>query len=110
LIHGLKLPGILDISGKKPWEVNLLDTMELWKFGDYKHYTSLQVLAKCFSIPSPKDDLDGSLVGHTYWVENDLERICRYCIKDVETTAQLFLRFLGRPVLESNCIINTDVT
>lgn len=93
LIHGIPLPGILDIAGKKPWEVQHLDTMELWKFGDYKNYTSLNVLAKCFGIPSPKDDIDGSMVGHTYWQQNDLERIARYCKKDIVTTARVLMKY-----------------
>lgn len=93
LINGISIPNILDLSGKKPWEIQHLDTMELWKFGDYKSYTSLNVLAKCFNIPSPKDDIDGSLVGHTYWQLNDLERISAYCKKDIVTTAQILLKF-----------------
>lgn len=93
LINGIKIPRILDISGKKPWEIQHIDTMELWKFGDYKNFTSLNVLAKCFNIPSPKDDIDGSLVGHTYWQLNDLERISTYCKKDIVTTAQILLKF-----------------
>lgn len=93
LINGIKIPGILELSGKKPWEIQHIDTMELWKFGDYKSYTSLNVLAKCFNIPSPKDDIDGSLVGHTYWQLNDLERISVYCKKDIVTTAQIVLKY-----------------
>lgn len=93
LINSIPIPGILDIAGKKPWEVQHLDTMELWKFGDYKNYTSLNVLAKCFGIPSPKDDIDGSMVGHTYWQQNDLERIARYCKKDIVTTARVLMKY-----------------
>lgn len=93
IINGIEIPSVLDLSGKRPWEVKHLDTMELWKFGDYKNYTSLNVLAKCFGIPSPKDDIDGSLVGHTYWQLNDLERISRYCKKDIVTTAQIVLKY-----------------
>lgn len=95
LINGVRLPDILDISGKKPWEVKHLDTMELWKFGDYKNYTSLNVLARCFGIPSPKDDIDGSMVGHTYWQLNDLERIASYCKKDIVTTARVLMKYKG---------------
>lgn len=93
LIHGIEIPNILNITGKKPWEILHLDTMELWKFGDYKNYTSLNVLAKCFGIPSPKDDIDGSMVGHTYWQQNDLDRISVYCKKDIVTTAQILMKY-----------------
>jgi predicted PolB exonuclease-like 3'-5' exonuclease len=93
LIHGIEIPNILNIVGKKPWEIMHLDTMELWKFGDYKSYTSLNVLAKCFGIPSPKDDIDGSMVGHTYWQLNDLDRISVYCKKDIVTTAQILMKY-----------------
>lgn len=93
LINGIELPAILDIAGKKPWEIRHLDTMELWKFGDFKNYTSLNVLAKCFGIPSPKDDIDGSLVGHTYWQLKDLERIAVYCKKDIITTARILMKY-----------------
>ena len=95
LVNGLQLPKQLEIAGKKPWEVNHLDTMELWKFGDYKSYTSLSLLTEIFNIPTPKDDIDGSMVGHTYWNEDDLPRICTYCQKDVIATAQLIRRFRG---------------
>lgn len=93
LINGIEIPNILNVSGKKPWEIMHLDTMELWKFGDYKNFTSLNVLAKCFGIPSPKDDIDGSLVGYTYWQQNDLERISVYCKKDIITTAQILMKY-----------------
>lgn len=100
LINGINIPSILDVAGKKPWETNFIDTMELWKFGDYKNYTSLNVLAKCFGIPSPKDDIDGSMVGHTYWQQNDLERIATYCKKDIVTTAQLVIKYRNEPLIE----------
>ncbi len=93
LINGLNIPKLLDNAGKKPWEVNHFDTMELWKFGDFKSYTSLNLLAATFGIRSPKDDIDGSDVWRVYWEENDLERIKIYCQKDVVTTAKLFLKF-----------------
>lgn len=93
LIKGIQLPKILHIAGKKPWEIPHLDTMELWKFGDYKNYTSLNLLANIFHIPTPKDDIDGSMVAHIYWNDHDLERIVKYCQKDVITIAQLFLKF-----------------
>ena len=99
LINGLKIPPQLNIAGKKPWEVKHLDTMDLWKFGDYKHYTSLNLLTAIFDIPTPKDDIDGSEVGRVYWVEKDLERIATYCQKDVLAVAQLFLRYKGEDLI-----------
>lgn len=93
LINGLHIPVQLDFAGKKPWEVPHIDTMELWKFGDYKSYTSLNLLAAIFGIPTPKDDIDGSQVGEVYWKEQNLQRIVTYCQKDVITTAQLLLKF-----------------
>ena len=95
LINGIALPEILDVAGKKPWEVSFLDTMELWRFGDYKNYTSLKVLTHIFGIPSPKDDIDGSRVASVFWNEKDLPRIVRYCEKDVAAIAQLLLRYKG---------------
>ncbi|MCT4615827.1 MAG: 3'-5' exonuclease [Marinifilaceae bacterium] len=99
LINGVKLPKILNIAGKKPWEIQFIDTMELWKFGDYKHYTSLNLLCEIFNIPTPKDDIDGSMVGTVYWEEKDLPRIVKYCEKDILATAQLFLRYQGKELI-----------
>ncbi|HCC69634.1 MAG TPA: 3'-5' exonuclease [Bacteroidales bacterium] len=93
IINGLRIPAILDNAGKKPWEINLLDTMELWKFGDYKNYTSLELIAGLLEVPTPKDDIDGSMVAETYWKENDINRIARYCEKDVIALTQVFLKF-----------------
>lgn len=104
LIHGIKLPGVLDVAGKKPWEVKFLDTLDLWKFGDYKHYTSLNLLTAIFNIPSPKDDIDGSQVAQVFYEEDDVERIARYCEKDVLATAQLFLRFKGEELIEEDAV------
>ncbi|WP_430810673.1 MULTISPECIES: 3'-5' exonuclease [unclassified Carboxylicivirga] len=104
LINGLKLPPILDVAGKKPWEVKFIDTLELWKFGDYKHYTSLNLLTTIFNIPSPKDDIDGSQVAAVYYEEHDVERIARYCEKDVLATAQLFLRFKGEDLIDEEAV------
>lgn len=104
LIHGIELPESLQIAGKKPWEVKHLDTLELWKFGDFKHYTSLELLAYLFEIPSPKSELDGSMIYHTYWEENDLEKIKNYCEKDVITLAQLMLRYKGLPLVSNTQI------
>ncbi|WP_395626713.1 3'-5' exonuclease [Daejeonella sp.] len=99
LINGLKIPVQLNLHGKKPWEILHLDTMDLWKFGDFKNYTSLKLLAAVFGIPSPKDDIDGSMVNDVYWKENDIERIRIYCEKDVITTARILLRFKSLPQL-----------
>ncbi len=99
LVNGIPLPSPLDICGKKPWEVSHLDTMELWKCGDFKNYTSLNLLAAIFGIPTPKDDIDGSMVAEVYWVQDDLNRICTYCQKDVVTTAQVLRRFKGMELL-----------
>lgn len=100
LVNGITLPTTLDIFGKKPWEVNHVDTMQLWKFGDFKSYTSLKLLAALFDIPTPKDDIDGSDVASVYWKDQDLDRIVTYCQKDVLTVAQLLLRFKGLPTLK----------
>jgi hypothetical protein len=99
LINGIKLPLLLDVAGKKPWEVKFIDTMELWKFGDYKHYTSLNLLAYIFNIPTPKDDIDGSQVADVFYNEKNLERIVTYCEKDSLTVAQLFLRYRNQPII-----------
>jgi 3'-5' exonuclease len=104
LINGIKLPTILDVAGKKPWEVQFLDTMELWKFGDYKHYTSLNLLAHIFNLKSPKTDLDGSMVGKTYWEEKDLNKIVKYCEQDVLTVAQLYLKYKGEDIVKDEQI------
>jgi len=104
LINAVKVPTQLNIHGKKPWEVSHLDTMELWKCGDYKNYTSLNLLAAIFNIPTPKDDIDGSMVGHVYWVENQLDRICTYCQKDVVATAQLIKRYRGEELIPDELI------
>jgi 3'-5' exonuclease len=101
MINEIKLPAILDLAGKKPWEVGHIDTMDLWKFGDYKNYTSLDLLATLFNIPSPKDDIAGSDVARVYYQEKDLERIVKYCQKDVLTVAQLMLKFQGKPLISS---------
>lgn len=105
VVNQLPLPFTLDLYGKKPWETkHLLDTMELWKFGDYKSYTSLKLLAAVLGFPSPKDDIDGSEVGKVFWEEGDLKRIALYCEKDVLATAQLFLRYQRKPILETEQI------
>jgi len=105
LINGLPLPAILDVAGRKPWEVQFLDTMELWKFGDYKHYTSLELLSAVFDIPTPKDDIKGSDIHRVYWEDHDLERIRIYCQKDVLTAARLFLRYQQQPGIEDDQVV-----
>ena len=108
VVNGIEIPEALKISGRKPWEVRHLDTMELWKFGDYKSYTSLKLLAKVLGIPSPKDDIDGSMVNSVYWVEKDIDRIVEYCQKDVVTLTQVLLRFHCEPLIKpSNVEIKT---
>jgi predicted PolB exonuclease-like 3'-5' exonuclease len=102
IINGLKIPAKLNLFGKKPWEIPHLDTMELWKFGDYKHYTSLRLLTNILDIPSPKDDIDGSEVAQVYYIEKDIDRIITYCEKDVITVAQVFLKFRGEEILDNS--------
>ncbi len=97
LINGINLPPILNISGKKPWEINFFDTLELWRFGDYKNYTPLKLLTAVFGIPTPKDDIDGSRVAEVYYSENNVERISRYCQKDVVATALVFMSINAFP-------------
>ena len=106
IIHGIDLPYKLNLFGKKPWEIPHLDTMELWKFGDFKHYTSLKLMAHVLGIPSPKDDMDGSMVSVVYYTENNLERIINYCELDVVTTAQVFLRLRNELLLTPDEIQN----
>ena len=108
LVHGIPLPEVLNTPGKKPWEVNHLDTMELWKFGDYKSYTSLALLAAVFQIPTPKDDIDGSQVAEVYWKNHDLERISRYCQKDVITIAQIIRKFRAEDLIQEKDIEIVD--
>lgn len=104
-IHGVKVPNKLNIMGKKPWEVTHLDTMELWKFGDFKHFTSLKLLTKVLGIPSPKDDIEGSEVAKVYYIDKDLDRIITYCEKDVVAVAQVILRLRGEKLLQEDEIL-----
>lgn len=101
LINGIQLPSVLNITGKKPWEVAHLDTMELWKFGDYKAYTSLALLCYVFNIPTPKDDISGADVARVYYEDKDLERIKDYCEKDVTALIQLFLKMRNEPLIKN---------
>lgn len=104
IVHYLTIPAILQMSGKKPWEVNHLDTLELWKFGDYKSYTSLNLLAFTLNVATSKDDIDGSMVGSVYWKDKDLARIVHYCQKDVITVAQTFLRINSEQLIKQENI------
>lgn len=99
IINGLPVPLILNVSGKKPWEVNYIDTMDLWKFGDFKSYTSLNLLAHALGIGTPKDDIDGGMVAKVYYEDRDIARIVTYCQKDVVTIAQVFLRMNGEGLI-----------
>jgi predicted PolB exonuclease-like 3'-5' exonuclease len=100
IINDLTIPAVLNSSGKKPWEVCHLDTLELWKFGDYKSFTSLNLLAHTLGIPTPKDDIDGSKVWSVYWNDKDLKRIVNYCQKDVVTVAQILLKLQGDSLIK----------
>ena len=106
IIHNIELPYKLNLFGKKPWEVPHLDTLELWKFGDYKTYTSLKLMTHVLGIPSPKDDIDGSEVYKTYYEDNDINRIVVYCEKDTIAVAQIFLRLRGESILQDDEIIH----
>ncbi len=106
---GIPLPGLFQIAGKKPWEVKYIaDTMEMWKFGDHKNYTSLDLLAHTLGIPSPKSEMDGSQVGEAYWQKHALEDIKRYCERDVLTVAQVYLRMQGLPMISEDQVVITN--
>jgi 3'-5' exonuclease len=106
IIHNIQIPQKLNLFGKKPWEVPHLDTLELWKFGDFKHYTSLKLLTNVLGIPSPKDDIDGSEVAQVYYVNKDIDRIVTYCEKDVIAVAQILLRLRREDLLIEEEIIH----
>ena len=106
IINKLELPNKLNLFGKKPWEVPHLDTMDLWKFGDYKNYTSLKLLTNVLNIPSPKDDIDGSDVYRVFYKEKDMDRIITYCEKDTVAVAQIFLRLRGDAILSEDEILH----
>ena len=108
LVNGLTIPSALDVSGKKPWETSFIDTLELWKFGDFKNYTSLKLLTAIFGIPTPKDDIDGSQVASVYYNEKDVNRISLYCEKDVVATAQVYLRLCGEQTILPEHIEHAD--
>ena len=106
IINNIELPYKLNLFGKKPWEVPHLDTLDLWKFGDYKTYTSLKLLTNVLGIPSPKDDIDGSEVYRVYYEDNEVDRIITYCEKDTIAVAQLLMRFNNEKLVEEHEIIN----
>jgi len=108
LINGISLPEPLNLSGKKPWEIPHLDTLELWKFGDYKHYTSLDLLATIFNIPTSKGVMDGSQVNEVFYKEKDLKKIAVYCVGDVIAVAQLYLRLKGFPLMHEKNITHAE--
>ncbi len=105
LVNGIPVPSVLNVAGKKPWEVGHLDTMEMWKFGDYKHYTSLDLLAAIFNIPTSKGVMDGSMVSKVYYQEGDLKKIAEYCVGDVIAIAQLYLKMKGMDLIDEKSII-----
>lgn len=105
-IHQIPLPDLFNIAGKKPWELNYFaDTLELWKFGDYKNFTSLDLLSYSLNIPSPKNDMDGSMVGHAFWREGKLEEIRHYCERDVMAVAQVYLRLQRKSLLDADQVM-----
>jgi len=109
IINQIELPNKLNLFGKKPWEVNHIDTLELWKFGDYKHYTSLKLLTNILGIDSPKDDINGSEVATVYYKDKDIQRIAVYCEKDVLAIAQILLKFRLEPLLSKKEIVTTNI-
>lgn len=106
IINQISIPNKLNLFGKKPWEIPHLDTLELWKFGDYKHFTSLKLMCKVLGVPTSKGDIDGSQVGHVFYVENDIDRIVTYCEKDTIAVAQIFLRLRREELLINEEIIH----
>jgi len=108
IINKIELPEKLNLFGKKPWEVPHLDTLEMWKFGDYKHYTSLSLLTNILGIPSPKGDIDGSQVSKVYYEDKDLNRIAIYCEKDTLAVAQVYLRFMNLDILSDEQVIRVE--
>lgn len=106
LINQIQIPEKLQLFGRKPWEISHLDTLELWKFGDFKHYTSLKLLTHVLNIPSPKEDIDGSEVRNVYYNDQDIERIKKYCERDVVAVAQVFLRLRNEKLLIENEIVS----
>lgn len=105
IMNNMPIPVFFDFQNLKPWETPILDTLHLWRFGDYKHYTSLKLLAAALNVPSPKNDIDGSEVGNVFWNDNDLQRIAMYCQKDVATVANVILRFMNKPLISDEDVV-----
>ena len=105
IVHGVDLPKQLNLFGKKPWEIPHIDTLDLWKFGDYKHYTSLKLLTHLLGVPSPKGDIDGSQVGAVFYEQDDLPRIIRYCEQDVLALARVYLRFNNEEIVKDENVV-----
>ncbi|MEY2639453.1 MAG: hypothetical protein RIR90_935 [Bacteroidota bacterium] len=105
IINGMLLPEYLQLNDRKPWEVRMMDTLSWWKFGDYKHYTSLHLMANVLGIPTSKTDMDGSMVQDVYYKEHDLQRIVDYCQRDVVVTANIILRFQQLPMLREEDVV-----
>jgi 3'-5' exonuclease len=105
LVNSLPIPAYLDFQNMKPWDTNMVDTFQYWRFGDYKNYTSLKLLAAAMGVPSPKDDIDGSMVADVYWKEKNIERIVTYCQKDVVTTGNIILRFKNMELLKEEQVV-----
>jgi uncharacterized protein YprB with RNaseH-like and TPR domain len=105
LINNLPIPEYMDFQNMKPWETNIIDTFQYWRFGDYKNYTSLKLLAAALNIPTSKDDIDGSQVGEVYWKENNLQRIVTYCQKDIITTANIVLKFKNASLIKEENVV-----
>ena len=107
LIKGLPIPPFLDFQNMKPWETNMIDTFQYWRFGDYKHFTSLKLLAAALNVPSPKDDIDGSQIAQVFYEEKNIERIKTYCIKDVVTLIRIYQCLRGLPSIQDDEIVYT---
>ena len=105
LVNGFDLPKPLNLTGKKSWEIDHLDTLDMWKFGDRKNYTSLDLLTALFDIPGSKTDLEGSRVNEVFYLENGIERIAKYCSEDVLATAQLYLKLHNKPLIDKEHIV-----
>lgn len=105
VINSLPIPPYLDFQNMKPWDTNMIDTFQYWRFGDYKNYTSLKLLAAALGVPSPKDDIDGSMVADVYWKEKNIERIATYCQKDVVTTGNIILRFKNMELVKAENVV-----
>ncbi|HEY8388777.1 MAG TPA: ribonuclease H-like domain-containing protein, partial [Parasegetibacter sp.] len=104
VINNISLPSYFQIQNLKPWELNHFDTLQWWRFGDFRSYISLHLLASVLGVPTSKDDIDGSQVQHVYYIEKNLPRIATYCQKDVIVVAQIILRFKNLSLLDSENI------